>query len=392
VVIGNALSRGNPAVEAVLDKGLDYTSGPRWLAENVLRQRHVMAIAGTHGKTTTASMLAWILEDAGLKPGFLIGGIARNFSASASIGESHYFVVEADEYDSAFFDKRSKFVHFRPNTLVLNNLEYDHADIFSNLEAILWQFHQLLRTVPGSGRVIFNGNDTNLRALLKMGCWSHLETFGADAAQDWSGRFLSTDGRRVSMRDRDGTTAETGWQLCGGHNLENALAAIAAARSADVTLEQAIASMSRFKGVKRRLERTATVADVAIYDDFAHHPTAIRRTIDGLRKHYPGQRIVVAIEPRSNSMRLGVYNDVLADALSDADLVAVYRPADFPAEFDAALSPLGKRLFLYADYEELVSGLCDTVLPGDQLVFMSNGGFGSARQKLTRALQQNRPR
>lgn len=390
VVIGNALSRGNPVVEAVLNQGLHYRSGPQWLAENVLRERHVIAIAGTHGKTTTAWMLAWILQDAGLSPGFLIGGVAANFDVSARFGDAPFFVVEADEYDTAFFDKRSKFVHYRPQTLVLNNLEYDHADIFSDLDAILWQFHQLIRTVPGNGRIIFNGHDRNLRTLLDMGCWSATESFGTDEEQNWHGQFLDSVEKRFRICDRDGAVAETAWQLGGGHNLENTLAAIAAARSAGVSLEQAVDSMSRFQGVKRRLERTATVADIAIYDDFAHHPTAIRRTIAGMRKRYPGQRIVVAIEPRSNSMKLGVFNNVLADALDGADLIALCRPADFSDQFDASLEALGKRLHLYTDYAALVSGLRGKLLAGDQLVFMSNGGFGGARQKLTAALQQQR--
>lgn len=390
VVIGNALSRGNPAVEAVLSQGLNYSSGPQWLAENVLGERHVMAIAGTHGKTTTASMLAWILEDAGLNPGFLIGGVAADFEVSARFGDSKFFVVEADEYDTAFFDKRSKFVHYRPRTLVLNNLEFDHADIFKDLDAILWQFHQLIRTVPENGRIIYKGHDTNLQALLKMGCWSPVETFGSDTDQDWQGRFLDAAEKRFTVCDSEGAHHQTSWKLVGSHNLENALAAIAASRSAGVQLEQALDSMSRFKGVKRRLERTATVANIAIYDDFAHHPTAIRRTIAGMKKRYPAQRVVVAVEPRTNSMKLGVYNDVMLDALDGADMIIIYRPSDFPVEFDAALAALGNRLHFYDDYDELVGGLEDKLLAGDQLVFMSNGDFGGCRQKLTVALQKSR--
>ena len=390
VIIGNALSRGNPAVEAVLARGLAYNSGPQWLAENVLGDRHVIAVAGTHGKTTTACMLAWILEDAGLNPGFLIGGVGANFNVSARFGDSKFFVVEADEYDTAFFDKRSKFVHYRPRTLVLNNLEYDHADIFGDLDAILWQFHQLVRTVPGNGRIICKSHDANLLALLNMGCWTPVESFGIDKGQDWYGQFLDSAERRFSVCDREMTVAQTGWKMGGAYNLENALAAIAASRAAGVALEQAVNAMSRFDGVKRRLERTATVSEIAIYDDFAHHPTAIRRTIAGMKRRYPGQRIVVALEPRSNTMKLGVHNSVIAEALAGADLVALYRPDDFPAEFDASLAPLGNRLTLYSDYDELVTGLAEQLLAGDQLVFMSNGGFGAVRQKLTMALQQKR--
>jgi len=390
VVIGNALSRGNPAVEAVLRRGMTYSSGPQWLAENILGNKHVFAIAGTHGKTTTASMLAWILHDAGLKPGFLIGGIPSNFDASAQLGDSRYFVVEADEYDTAFFDKRSKFVHYRPRTLVLNNLEYDHADIFSDMDAIKWQFHQLVRTVPGNGKIISKGHDENLHTMLAMGCWTPVESYGTDTTFDWHGQFLDTVERRFSIKDPDGTVAQTRWKLGGTYNLENAIAAIAASRSAGVPLERAVDSMSRFSGVKRRMERTATVAEIAIYDDFAHHPTSIRRTILAMRRRYPGQRIIIAIEPRSNTMKLGVHNDLLADALAGADLVAMYRPEDFPPEFDAALSPLKERLQLYSDYDEMVVALSKQLMSGDQLVFMSNGSFGSVRQKLTLILQKER--
>ena len=391
VVIGNAMSRGNAAVEAVLDRGMPYTSGPQWLSEHVLRDRHVLAVAGTHGKTTTASMLAWILEQAGQSPGFLIGGVPADFDETARFGTSKYFVVEADEYDTAFFDKRAKFVHYRPNTLVLGNLEFDHADIYKDLDAILWQFHQLMRTVPKSGRIILNSADANLKTLLEMGCWSSTESFGIeDNEADWTAQFVDSGGRRIAVSRRGGANAEGSWQLSGSHNLENALAAIAAAKSAGVSVQEGLEAMSRFKGVKRRLERTATVSDVAIYDDFAHHPTAIRRTIAGLKKQFPGQRIVVALEPRSNTMKLGVHNDTLAASLEDANLVCMYRPSDFAKEFDDCLSPLGDRLRLHSDYDELVADLAAEVQPGDQVVFMSNGGFGSARQNLTGVLQNSK--
>ena len=391
VVIGNALSRGNAAVEAVLDRGIPYTSGPQWLSEHVLRDRHVLAVAGTHGKTTTASMLAWILEQAGHSPGFLIGGVPADFDETARYGASKYFVVEADEYDTAFFDKRAKFVHYRPKTLVLGNLEFDHADIYKDLDAILWQFHQLLRTIPESGRIISNSTDANLKTLLDMGCWSSTESFGiGDGDEDWTARFLDTGERRIAASQRGGASAERSWQLSGSHNLENALAAIAAAKSAGVSLQQALEAVSRFKGVKRRLERTATVSDVAIYDDFAHHPTAIRRTIAALKKRFPGQRIIVALEPRSNTMKLGIHNDTLAASLEGANLVCMYRPSDFAKDFDECLSPLGDRLHLHSDYDELVADLAAEVQPSDQVVFMSNGGFGSARQNLTRALQNSK--
>ncbi len=390
VVIGNAMSRGNEAVEAVLDRGIPYTSGPQWLSEHVLKDRHVFAVAGTHGKTTTASMLAWILEAAGHSPGFLIGGVPADFNETARYGASKFFVVEADEYDTAFFDKRAKFVHYRPQTLILGNLEFDHADIYKDLDAILWQFHQLLRTIPSNGRIILNAADRNLEALLEMGCWTSTDTFDiGEGDADWKAAFLDAAERRISVSRRGGGSAEGNWLLGGSHNLENALAAIAAAESAGVSLQQAVEALSRFKGVKRRLEKTATVADIAIYDDFAHHPTAIRRTIAGLRNRFPKQRIVVALEPRSNTMKLGVHNDTLASSLEDANLVCIYRPADVATEFEDSLSPLGDRLHMHTDYDELVADLAAAARSGDQVVFMSNGGFGSARQNLTITLQKS---
>ena len=390
VVVGNVMSRGVEVVEEMLNRGLSYTSGPRWLADNVLRGRHVLAVAGTHGKTTTASMLAWILEDAGLAPGFLVGGIPANFGVSARYGDSEFFVVEADEYDTAFFDKRAKFVHYGPRTLVLNNLEFDHADIYKDLDAILWQFHQLLRTVPGNGRILVNGNDGSLAKAMEMGCWTPAESFGLDTGLDWSGRFLDAAERRIAISDPSGRSGETRWRLGGRHNLENALAAVAAACAVGVSLEKALGALSRFEGVKRRMERTATVGDIAIYDDFAHHPTAIRRTLAAMKRRYPAQRLVVAIEPRSNTMRLGVHNEALAASLDQADLVWMYRPRGMAQGFDEALATLGDRLRLFDDYDRLVTDMAAKVLSGDQVVFMSNGGFGRARQTLTAVLQRTR--
>lgn len=378
VVVGNVMSRGVDVVEAMLDRGLPYQSGPQWLAENVLQDRHVFAVAGTHGKTTTSSMLAWILEDAGHAPGFLIGGIPGNFGESARFGDSKYFVVEADEYDTAFFDKRAKFVHYRPRTLVLNNLEYDHADIYTDTDAILWQFHQLLRMVPGGGRVISNGADENLRRLLEMGCWTPVETFGTADRTDWSASFTDKVERHISMRGPDGSEAGTRWGIGGIYNLENALAAVAAAASAGVSVAEAVDALSRFDGVKRRMERTATVADIAIYDDFAHHPTAIRKTIKSVRSRFPGHRVVVAIEPRSNTMKLGVHNDTIAESLDGADMIWMYRPKNMSEQFDAAVSSLGDKIRLFGDYDQLVTDMSARLLTGDQVIFMSNGGFGSA--------------
>jgi UDP-N-acetylmuramate: L-alanyl-gamma-D-glutamyl-meso-diaminopimelate ligase len=384
------MSRGVDVVEAMLNNKHRYTSGPQWLAENVLHDRHVIAVAGTHGKTTTASMLAWILEDAGLEPGFLIGGIPTNFGTSARFGKSRFFVVEADEYDTAFFDKRAKFVHYRPRTVILNNLEFDHADIYKDMDAILWQFHQLLRMVPGDGYIIANGADENLQKLFNMGCWTPVQTFGTNDDTDWTAKFGDTVERHIGMRSPSGAAAETRWAMGGYHNLENALAAVATAVSVGVSFEKAVDALSRFKGVKRRMERTATVADIAIYDDFAHHPTAIKKTIASMRRRYPGHRVVVAIEPRSNTMKLGVHNDSLADSLKDADLVWLFRPDDMDDGFDASLESLGSKLNVHSDYDQMVNNMSRKVLGGDQVVFMSNGGFGAARQTLTALLQRTR--
>jgi len=390
VVVGNVMSRGSEVVEAMLDRGIPYTSGPGWLGDNVLRSRHVLAVAGTHGKTTTASMLAWILQDAGLAPGFLIGGIPTNFGVSARFGKSKFFVVEADEYDTAFFDKRAKFVHYGPRTLVLNNLEYDHADIYKDLDAIVWQFHQLMRTVPGSGRVILNDADANLAKVIEMGCWTPVESFGLGDSSDWCAQFKDSAERRISLTNPAAQSGEVKWRLGGRHNLENALAAVAAAQSAGVSFDRALDALTRFEGVKRRMERTATVGNIAIYDDFAHHPTAIRRTISAMRRRYPGQRIVIAVEPRSNTMKLGVHNAALARSLDEADVVWMFRPPDIGKEFEDALAPLGDRLRLFDDYDKLVSDMSGKVLSGDQIIFMSNGDFGRARQTLTAVLQRTR--
>ncbi|MBT6208991.1 MAG: UDP-N-acetylmuramate:L-alanyl-gamma-D-glutamyl-meso-diaminopimelate ligase [Woeseia sp.] len=390
VVIGNAMSRGNAMVEAVLDRRIPYCSGPQWLSEHVLHKRHVLALSGTHGKTTAASLLAWILQDAGLEPGFLIGGIPVNFDVSARFGESKLFVVEADEYDTAFFDKRAKFVHYRPQTLVINNLEFDHADIYTDLDAILWQFHQLMRTVPGNGKVIINGDDKNVARIIEQGCWSSVERFSTTQDAEWSAHFSDKGERRLSIARDSGQTAETTWKLGGEHNLQNALAAVAAAQSAGVDFARAVDALARFEGVKRRMERTATVSDIAIYDDFAHHPTAIKSTIAGVKKRYPGHRVIVALEPRSNTMKMGIHDDTLADSLAAADLVLVYRPSDLNEQFDSIFASLGSRVTVLGDYDSLVANLCSILKAGDQMIFMSNGGFGASRQKLTMALQNKR--
>ncbi|MGD8873609.1 MAG: UDP-N-acetylmuramate:L-alanyl-gamma-D-glutamyl-meso-diaminopimelate ligase, partial [Gammaproteobacteria bacterium] len=328
-VIGNAMSRGNPAVEHVLNSGMAYTSGPQWLAEHVLHGRWVLAVAGTHGKTSTASMLAWILEYAGLAPGFLIGGVPQNFGCSARLGTGPFFVVEADEYDTAFFDKRSKFVHYRPRTLILNNLEFDHADIFPDLPAIQTQFHHLVRTVPGNGLIISNAEDANLAAVLERGCWTPLESAsGQAAASGWGVRKHDADGSSFDVLLEGAVTATVNWGQVGDHNVQNALVAIAAARHAGVPVEQSAAALQAFSGVKRRMEVRGQVGGVTVYDDFAHHPTAIATTLLGLRRRVGPARILLVLEPRSNTMRMGVHRDTLAASLQVADLVWLYEPAD----------------------------------------------------------------
>ncbi len=421
VIIGNALSRGNAAVEHVLERGLRDTSGAQWLADAVLRptrtykcrERHdsrdgegraasgtaaedagsdpgrwVLAVAGTHGKTSTASMLAWILEDAGLHPGFLIGGIPENFGVSARLGEEPFFVVEADEYDTAFFDKRSKFVHYRPRTLILNNLEYDHADIFPDLAAIQRQFHQLLRTVPGSGLVVVNAADNNLAEVLAMGCWSQIEPF--DAPSGFSAEPLSPDASRFRVGWQGRDQGEVQWPLIGRHNMLNALAAIGAARHAGVPVASALTALCGFRNVKRRLELIGTVRDgIRIYDDFAHHPSAIQATLAALRARVGSQRIVAVLEPRSNTMRLGVHRDTLAPALAAADRVVLFRPPDLGWDLGrvaAALGPDKARAFDSID--AMVDALAAELRAGDQVLIMSNGGFGGLHARLLARLAQ----
>ena len=388
VVVGNALSRGRPVVEALLNSGRPYTSGPQWLAEHVLAEKWVIAVAGTHGKTTTTSMLAWILEHAGLSPGFLIGGVPNNFGISARLGGSKYFVVEADEYDTAFFDKRAKFVHYRPRTVVVNNIEYDHADIYPDVAAILWQFHQLLRTVPGNGLVIANGKDANVERLLQRGVWTPVATFSAsDPAARWYAAYDSVGAQSTFTVFEQGAARGSGrWSLLGQHNLENALAAIAAAGHVGVAPEVALEALARFKGVKRRLELRGTFGGVTVYEDFAHHPTAIATTLEGLRGRAPKERIVAVMEPRSNTMRMGVHRDTLHASFAAADRVFVLAPADLGWDAAEALAPLGSRLAVAADVSGLLARLLDELAAGDNVVLMSNGGFQGLPQLLVEAL------
>ncbi len=388
IVIGNALSRGNPAVEYVLDRGLPYTSGPQWLAEQVLTGRWVLAVAGTHGKTTTSAMLAWILEDAGLAPGFLIGGVPENFGLSARLGNAPFFVVEADEYDTAFFDKRSKFVHYRPRTAILNNLEFDHADIFPDLAAIQRQFHHLVRTVPHSGLIIHPPADTALEAVLSQGCWSPCEGFDSGHPGGWSARLLADDASAFEVRWLDVPQGEVHWPLIGQHNLRNALAAIAAARHAGVPARLACAALGHFVNVKRRLEVRGEVHGVTVYDDFAHHPTAIATTLAGLRARVGDRRILAVLEPRSNTMRLGVHKEALPKALADADLTFVFQPQGLGWDPQVLFAPLGARAQLHQDLDALVAAVVRHATPGDHVLVMSNGGFGGIHTRLLTALEE----
>ena len=387
VVIGNALSRGNAVVEAVLDRGLPYTSGPQWLAEEVLQGRWVLAVAGTHGKTTTASMLAWILEYAGLKPGFLIGGVPLDFEVSARAGEHPFFVVEADEYDTAFFDKRSKFVHYRPRTCVLNNLEFDHADIFDDLAQIQRQFHHLVRTVPGSGLLVAPADDANLEEVLKMGRWTPVERFSLQGGALWSAAAVSGDGSRFEVICQGEAVGEVKWRLTGRHNVANALAALAAARHAGVPPAVGVEALRRFQGVKRRMELRGEVRGVRVYDDFAHHPTAIETTLSGLRAQMGKGRIIAVLEPRSNTMRAGVHAQALPASLAQADQVLLYAPPELAWDADAVMAPLGERCRVFHETAPLVREVAERAAPGDSVLVMSNGGFDDVHARILAALE-----
>ncbi len=395
VVIGNAMSRGNEAVEAVLNRGVAYCSGPDWLARHVLRGRWVLAVAGTHGKTTATSMLAWMLEQAGLQPGFLVGGIPQDFHVSARLGEGQHFVIEADEYDSAFFDKRSKFVHYQPRTAILNNLEFDHADIFADLAAIQKQFHHFVRTIPGNGMIVLPAGVAALDAVLEKGCWTPIEYTTCDpqfSDARWQALPLQADGSEFMVQEcvfvnGEKTLQQHGtvrWSHTGAHNMQNAIAAIAAAEHAGVAAETSIAALCAFSGVKRRMEKLAELNGVTVYDDFAHHPTAIASTLQGLRKQHADARIIALIEPRSNTMRMGVYKQELLQSVSAADHVLWYQSGD--------VSWLTEEFHEHGAIVDSVSLMVDQVVamaqPGDQVVLMSNGGFDGIQQKLIAALQE----
>ncbi|MEZ8030220.1 UDP-N-acetylmuramate:L-alanyl-gamma-D-glutamyl-meso-diaminopimelate ligase [Enterovibrio norvegicus] len=385
VVVGNAMSRGNPCVEYVLDKNLNYTSGPQWLLEFLLKDRWVLAVAGTHGKTTTASMLAWVLEDCGYQPGFLIGGVPGNFGVSARLGESMFFVVEADEYDSAFFDKRSKFVHYHPRTLILNNLEFDHADIFDDLAAIKRQFHHLVRTVPSLGRIIAPAEDVNVKDTLDMGCWSEIEFSGDDGL--WKAEKRVADGSEFDVwfdGERVGTVK---WDLIGDHNVSNALMTIAAARHVGVTPDLACESLGSFINTKRRLEHKGDFAGVTVYDDFAHHPTAIKTTLEGLRAKVGARRIHAILEPRSNTMKLGVHKDDIAPSLDSADTVTLFQPDHIKWSVKEVADACKAPSECFDDIDALVASIATNVNSDDVVLVMSNGGFGGIHDKLKAALE-----
>lgn len=383
VVMGNAMTRGNPAVEFVLNKGLPYVSGPQWLAEHVLRGRWVLGVSGTHGKTTTSSLLAWILEHAGMSPGFLIGGVPDNFGETARLGNTPFFVIEADEYDTAFFDKRSKFVHYQPRTLVINNLEFDHADIFEDLAAIQKQFHHLIRTVPSEGLII-SPSEKPIEQVMEMGCWTPRQLIGNEG--DWQANLLSKDGTEFEVSFK-GQKAEVHWNMVGQHNVSNALAAIAAAHHVGVTVEHACEALSEFVGVKRRLELRGEVDNIRVYDDFAHHPTAIATTVAGLRARIGNRKLVAVLEPRSNTMKMGVHQDTLAQSLIQADRVLLFQDAGLKWSLKQVSETLGDHVSVFDSVDSIVNTLQKEAEQGDEILVMSNGGFGGIHQKILEALK-----
>lgn len=397
VIVGNAMSRGNPMVEAVLDRGISYTSGPQWLADAVLKDRWVLAVAGTHGKTTTTSMLAWILEDAKLYPGFLIGGVAENFGLSARLGEEPFFVIEADEYDTAFFDKRSKFVHYRPRTAILNNLEFDHADIFDDLDAIKRQFHHLIRTVPGTGQIIYPKADQNLQDVLEQGCWSETQTIvdepdrgsdEPDQEQGWSLAPVKSDYSKFSVTFED-KTYSVDWPMIGRHNALNAVAAIIAARHVGVTPDIACEALGRFESVKRRLECIGEVNNIRVYDDFAHHPTAIKTTLEAMRQHVGKARVISILEPRSNTMKMGVHQHSLGQSLEESDQCFVLQSDNLDWDLHTATINLGERCQVFSEVDSIVAAVAKIARTGDHIVIMSNGSFEGIHGKILSALHES---
>lgn len=390
VVVGNAMRRGLPVIETMLNQSMSYISGPQWLAENILKSHWVLAVAGTHGKTTTASLLAHILEYAGMSPGFLIGGVPKNFGISARLTKSPFFVVEADEYDTAFFDKRSKFVHYRPRTLILNNIEFDHADIFPDVEAIKHQFHQLVRTVPGNGLIISNASDNQIQDTLSRGCWTPTEGFDFakdDVDRGWRVRLKNPDGSHFQILFDGEIQGEVNWHLLGNHNVSNALAALLAARHAGVPISTGMAALPSFRGVARRLEMLGDAGGIYLYDDFAHHPTAIAATLKALRAHIGSANLIAVVEPRSNTMRMGRHQDRLASAFQAADKTWFYQPPDIDWSLGKIASVLGQDARVAQTIDELTSELVRTLSPGDHVVFMSNGSFAGLPGRVRQALK-----
>ena len=382
VVIGNAMSRGNPCVERILNENIPYTSGPQWLGDHLLREKWVLSIAGTHGKTTTSSMLAWVLEFAGFKPGFLIGGVPENFGVSARVGESDFFVIEADEYDSAFFDKRSKFVHYHSNTLLINNIEFDHADIFRDLEAIKTQFHHAVRTVPSNGMVISQANEANAADVIGRGCWSDQNTVSLDGQDaDWQAVLENPDGSAFDVSFQGEQVARVEWGLLGTHNVANALGVFACARSIGILPDVVADALSSFESVKRRMEVKGQVAGVTVYDDFAHHPTAIRLTLEGIRSRVGEQPIIAVLEPRSNTMKMGVHNELLEDSVRSADRSYWYQADSLDYQLSDYLGDKPHNMVV-SNLDDLVSQVCAAAKPGTHIVCMSNGSFGGVHQKL----------
>jgi UDP-N-acetylmuramate: L-alanyl-gamma-D-glutamyl-meso-diaminopimelate ligase len=385
VIVGNTISRGNPALEYVLNEQIPYTSGPEWLYKGVLCNKHVLAVSGTHGKTTTTTILSWILEYAGLNPGFLIGGVAENFGISARYTDSDYFVIEADEYDTAFSDKRSKFVHYHPKTLIINNIEFDHADIFHDIVAIRREFSHLLRILPEQARVIYPENDTEIKKVLEMGCWSQTVSFSGVSA-NWSIVSADVDYRHFKIEHEGKALGEVSWSLLGEHNANNALAAIIAADHVGVSVDKACQALSEFKSVKRRLECIFDSNGTRIYDDFAHHPTAIYKTLEALRQHAGNARIIAVMEPRSNTMRMGFHAETLAASFEKADQILLFQADNVNWDIAKHMGELGERCRVFTDIEAIVRLIAEQHQPGDQIVIMSNGGFGSIHKKLIEAL------
>ena len=386
IIVGNAMSRGNPCVEHILNAGLRFTSGPQWLKDEVLPGRHVLAVSGTHGKTTTASILTWILEAADLQPGFLVGGVPANFGISARLGAGRYFVIEADEYDTAFFDKRSKFIHYQPSTLIINNIEFDHADIFADLAAIRREFHHLVRILPNQSLIVALHDDPEIRTVLEMGCWSPVEYFGEGKVK-WTMRSLKEDFSAFEILVDGKSAGAVQWDLIGRHNAYNALAATAAAAHVGISVASVCESLAGFKGVKRRLECLASINGISLYDDFAHHPTAIRATLAALRKKAGSARIIAVMEPRSNTMRMGIHQKTLADSFAAADKVLFYQPDNINWDLKSQTENLGEKRAIFTSIDDIIVNIIRMAKSGDHVVIMSNGGFGGIQQRLVSRLQ-----